>query len=380
MKSAIFFFLFILVFMEGKCQTLNPGNGSFNFTGYGPLSSKPVKVYYHIPFGITDSTPILLVFHGEERDGQPYVNDWISASDQHKFMVFAPEFSDTDFPGGDGYNLANIFVDGDNPSQATLNPDSVWTFSIIDPLFLEIKQRTNNATSSYIAFGHSAGSQFLSRFLMFKPESQMQKAICANAGWYTVPDPAIQFPYGTGQSPANELLIRKAFEKKLIVMLGKEDNNPNSAGLRHNEQSDAQGLNRLARGRWFFNKSQQRATALNTPFNWSLVEVPGVGHDHTLMAINAIPYVIQPLGTNSQQSASGISVSYTNHTIQMSGLSANEVYEIMVFSLSGAAVATINGVFTGETVVWKPPVSGIYLLSLRTASAKSKTQKIFALK
>ena len=37
-------------------------------------------------------------------------------------------------------------------------------------------------------FGHSAGGQFVHRFVQFKPNSRVNYAISANAGWYTVPD------------------------------------------------------------------------------------------------------------------------------------------------------------------------------------------------
>ena len=38
----------------------------------------------------------------------------------------------------------------------------------------------------------------------------------------------------------------------IYIQVGALDNNPNSAGLRHNEYADAQGLNRVTRAVHFF--------------------------------------------------------------------------------------------------------------------------------
>lgn len=379
MRFILLLLFVIQTMMRGECQNLPTGTGSFIFSRYSPFIGKPIRVFYHIPVGQTDSLPVLMALHGDERDAQAYVNDWISAADQNGFMVFAPEFSEVNFPGGDGYNLANMFVDGDNPSSQTLIPDSLWTFSVLDPLFLDIKSRTGNISEGYVAFGHSAGAQFLSRFLLFKPESRMQKAICANAGWYTVPDRNVNFPYGLGLSPATEPGIKQAFGKNLLVLLGKLDTNPNSSGLRHNQQADAQGLFRLARGRYFFAESEKIATALNTPLNWKLSEVAGVGHDHALMAKNAVPFVLEAFSkpippTETEDEAD---LTFSAEGVRITDLQPSEKYQITAFNLSGQPVWNQNGVYQNPlTLFWQPAAKGIYILQLIPERSKSKSIKV----
>lgn len=378
MRNLIFLLFTFLISIGGKCQTLQPGTGSFMYSGYGPFKENPIRVFYHIPTGISDSMPILMAFHGEDRNGQSYLNDWISAANQYQFMVFAPEFSEANFPGGDAYNLANIFVDGDNPTPQNLNPDSAWTFSTLDPLFEEIKYRTANISAGYTAFGHSAGSQFLSRFLIFKPGSKMKMAICANAGWYTVPNFNINFPYGLLQSPANEASLKAAFSQKLLILLGKLDNNPNSPGLRHNQQVDAQGLHRLARGRHFFAESQKTAADLNTPFFWKLSEVAAVAHDHTLMAKNALPFVLESFSKPVPPTTTDEpDLTYSSEGIRISELEQNENFAITAFNLSGQPIWSTSGTFQNtQTISWKPVVKGIYLLQIKPEKSPAKTIKI----
>lgn len=379
MKYSFFLLLISVISAGAKAQILLTGTGSFSFSGYGPLRGKSLKVHYHIPAGSSDTMPVLMAFHGDERDGRAYLNDWISAADNSHFMVFAPEFSEADFPGGDAYNLGNIFVDGDNPTPQTQRPDSLWTFGIIEPLFNEIRRITNTKAETYAAFGHSAGAQFLTRFSLFTPENRLAFAVCANAGWYTIPQFSVGFPYGLGQSPASFSNTKIAFAKQLLVLLGMEDNNPNSPGLRHNQQADAQGLDRLARGRYFFSESQKIAQSQNTAFQWKLSEVEGVGHDHTLMAKSAIGAVltafekpIPPLPDPKNPE-----ISWSPAGIRISGLEENEPFEIHAFNLAGQPVWSTRGVFQlTKTMFWNPNVRGIYVLQLSPEKTKSMTIKI----
>jgi hypothetical protein len=276
-------------------QNLNQNStGSFTFTPTGPLSNQPVEVYYHIPNGDISTMPIVMSFHGSSRNGSDYRDYWITMANANGFMVFAPEFSSSNYPGlGDSYLMANIFDDGDNPSLSTYNNPDEWTFSVLDPIFENIKSDISGTQEAYIAWGHSGGAQFLHRFIMYMPSSKLDVAVCSNAGWYTVPENTVSFPYGilNGQLPNSTLIT--AFSKKLIVHLGQNDTDPNSPGLRRNSVVDnQQGIHRLERGQYFFSTSQSTAQGLNTAFNWEKHEAAGIGHDAQQMANAALPYIL----------------------------------------------------------------------------------------
>ncbi|MBX2800509.1 MAG: lamin tail domain-containing protein [Myxococcales bacterium] len=259
------------------------GTGSFTFVPDGALSDRPVNVHYHVPAGADAYTPIVLVFHGASRNAAEYRDAWIAEADTHDFAVFAPEFTDTLFPTGDAYNLGNIFEDGDNPTTATLNPVDEWTLSLVEPLFDEVVDRTGSCETVFHAFGHSAGAQFLHRLAIFLPDGPYGTLIAANSGWYTVPDPAVTFPYGLGASP-QELECPTWFDVELVVHIGSDDTDPNSPGLRHTVEADAQGLNRYDRAYYFLQESEAVALAESVSIEWELVEVPGVGHVQEDMA------------------------------------------------------------------------------------------------
>ena len=84
--------------------------------------------------------PILFSFHGASRNADDYRDFWINMANENEFMVFAPEFSSSNYPGlGDNYLMGNVFEDGDNPEAGELNSPNHWTFSVIEPLFEYIK-------------------------------------------------------------------------------------------------------------------------------------------------------------------------------------------------------------------------------------------------
>lgn len=253
------------------------GSGYFEYTSF---NSKTIRVYYHIPSNTNANSPILFVFHGSGRNASDYRNAMVSMANQYGFIVMTPQFSNLDFPGGDAYNLGNVFTDGDNPSPSSLNPEEEWTFSVIDPLFDFIKQSLNNNSLKYQVFGHSAGGQFAHRFLMFKPNANYDMVVVSAPGWYTLIDVDISFPYGFKDSPLESVSLSHLFEKKMIIQVGSLDNNPNASGLRHNQFADAQGLNRLDRAQHFFNTASVLAQNEDIEFQWELRINDGADHDY----------------------------------------------------------------------------------------------------
>lgn len=270
-------------FPERIINTSNPivvinGTGSFVFDSFVPLADKPTNVYYHIPAGVTENSRIVVIFHGAARDALESRDALIANADRNQQILIVPEFSNQNFPGGDGYNLGNVFDDGDNPSSASLNSEGEWAFSIIEPLFDHIKLVTANVSTSYHVFGFSAGGQFAHRFIFFKPNARFNKVVAASSGWYTMPDDIVNFPYGIKESPILTSSLTRIFSKQLTVLVGQADSDPNS-GIRSNAVVDVQGNNRLARANYFYNQSNSIANRIGASYNWQFVSLPNVNHD-----------------------------------------------------------------------------------------------------
>ncbi|MDT0593335.1 hypothetical protein [Glaciecola petra] len=264
------------------------GKHLFLFTQWqGPA----IKVWAYKPKAYNQHTKVLFVMHGTNRDADRYRDEWADHAEQNNILLIVPQFSREDFPGADGYNLGNMFAAGSD--YQSKNIKAQWSYSAIEPLFSYVKRAYQNTQSTYMMYGHSAGSQFVHRFIYFVPEARASKIISANAGWYTMPNFELNFPYGLKNTTATQADITKALQKPLLVLLGEDDNDPNHRSLRKAEQAMLQGPHRLARGHTFFAQAQLKAHTQNIDFEWQLVTVPNVGHQNGLMAKAAIEYLMQ---------------------------------------------------------------------------------------
>ena len=259
------------------------GSGTFIFS----FNNVDVQVFYHVPAAYTASSKVVFALHGGSREAEGVRNNMIQKSIEYNFVLIAPKFSSQNFSLGDGYNLGNVYEDGDNPSTSTLNDEEEWSFSIIEPLFDSVVSSLSLIEEKYNLFGFSAGAQFVHRFIQFKPNARFNKVVAGAAGWYTVPDNNIPFPYGLDNSILTNNNLSNLLSKDLYIQVGALDNDPNSVGLRHNEYADAQGLNRVTRAVHFFQSGQNIAESNNYNLNWSLHIIQGAGHNLIPNADNA---------------------------------------------------------------------------------------------
>lgn len=287
-ESLIFMFVAVMSMPLTSCRigdvgvidppnfSLDRGAGTFEFSTPTGAQSESVTLHYCIPLtGDIDEMPVLFVFHGAERNAASYANDWRELADAHDVMVFVPEFTENDYPTSIGYQQGNVIA------GSQIRPQEEWLFSLIEPMFDEIQARLGVSKVSYDAWGHSAGAQFLHRFVLMGGDVRMDRGIAANAGWYTVPEEASSFPYGLAGSPISESDLMVPFGLDLIIHLGTLDTIFMETGW---TGAYAQGDNRYDRGHYFYEQAVQIASANNLVLNWELQEVPGVGHEQVAMA------------------------------------------------------------------------------------------------
>ncbi len=257
-----------------------PGSSSFNhlFTGRNVV----VPVWTYLPPDAPEDPPIVIVCHGMGRNASGNRNSWRQHADRLGFLVVAPEFTDEDFPGSNYYNLANMRTSG-----GSVNPQSVWTFQAIEDIFDDVVERMGSSRDSYHLYGHSAGSQFVHRMLWFMPAIRVDRAVMANAGWYTMPEISTSYPHGFGSAGVSLDVIRPRLAGRHLVLLGTEDNDPDHPQLCGSSACNAQGPHRFARGNTFYDAAEHFAGLTGTDFGWSLGYVPGVGHSNAGMAAHA---------------------------------------------------------------------------------------------
>ncbi|MDB6004029.1 MAG: Mur ligase, middle domain protein [Prosthecobacter sp.] len=268
-----------LASMVTEAAEMSPGSGRFEFERAG----KTMPVWYYLPADAKPDTPVLFVMHGVKRDAERYRDEWLPHARERGFILVTPEFSENDFPGSDGYNTGNMMDAKDRPL-----PREQWSFSFLEPIFDAVKAATGNRSEQYSIYGHSAGAQFVHRYMYFVRDARVNQAVAANAGWWTLPDLKVNFPYGLRGSVIDEGGLKAVLQRPLVVLLGTADTDPNHVNLRRTPEAMAQGPYRFARGQNFYAAGQKQAAALGVTLGWKLATAPGVGHVDKDMAPFAV--------------------------------------------------------------------------------------------
>lgn len=230
-----------------------------------------MNVHYYLPANLPEDAPVVFVMHGTRRDSDLYRDVWAAAAELYCFALICPRFRKRDYPRGT-YHRGNVVDD-----NGRRNPESDWTFSVIEEIFDHVRRRLGNTSERYAIHGHSAGGQFVHRMVMLAPGSRFHTAVAANTGWYTMPDYETDFPYGLrGTDVENRL--EAALSRRLVVLLGEKDTDPNDPFLRITEEAVKQGATRYERGHAFHRAAREKAAELRTDLAWRLVTVPGATH------------------------------------------------------------------------------------------------------
>ena len=262
-------------FPAGAATPVPSGKWSFMFTDKAGQADRPLRVYTYRPRQCDSTCPIQFVLHGLKRNASDYRDYWELAADRYGFLVIAPEFSEKEWPKAAAYSLGDV---ADNTDREK------WAYSVIEHLFDEMR----DGQKDYRIFGHSAGAQFVHRFMLLRPDNRASLAIVANAGWYAMPEwrkdrKVAPWPHSLVDSPAGERELRAALAKKVLVVLGEADT-ADDANLEKGAEVMKQGANRVERGENFFGAATSAARELGVKLGWELSYVPGVGHDGAKMS------------------------------------------------------------------------------------------------
>ena len=247
------------------CETLAAAKVRFTFDGWqGPA----LRVYVSRPAALAADRPVVFIMHGTNRNADDYRDQWHQLAIEHDFLLVVPEFRDSDFPGAAGYNLGYQYDGSGQP-----RPQALWSYSAIEPLFEDVRKRFSLTAERYALYGHSAGAQFVHRYLFHVPQARVSRIVPANAGWYMMPDYSAAYPYGLGGSTITPEQLAGAMGLPVTLLLGDQDIDPEHPNLRRTPEALAQGAFRLERGQNFYAAASAYAERQGVPFNWQLALV-----------------------------------------------------------------------------------------------------------
>jgi poly(3-hydroxybutyrate) depolymerase len=251
------------------------GRWSFVFEDRKGRPDRPIRVYTYRGRKCDTACPILFLMAGEKRNAYDYLAHWDSLADRNNLILVAPEFAKDRWPKAAGYNLGDVAEQKDREK---------WAFSAIEHIFDEIR----DGQKDYIIFGHSAGGQFVQRMAFFRPDNRASVMVAANPGWYTMPewrkDKAEPFPYSLVNAPVGEAELRQALARRVLLLVGEKDSDPDAENLNQSAGAKKQGESRLERGENFIKAMTAAAQELGVKLGWQYHEVPDTAHDAAAMS------------------------------------------------------------------------------------------------
>lgn len=263
--------LLLLLCLPAGAEPIPPGD-SYQVLRVDGVS---IEIFTYKPASYAGG-PLLMVFHGVDRNPDDYRDAAKVIGDRHGMVVVAPMFGKSRFP-------SSLYQSGGVANKNVLQPQEKWTVTLAVNITDAVRREEAKPDLPYYMIGHSAGGQFLSRLAAMAP-NQAQRIIIANPSSYVFPSLTEAFPFGLAGATANladDVFLQHYLKAPITVYLGKADTGS------HNRDDSAeaarQGANRYERGKNFFQQGQALAQQKGWAFGWRLVEVDDVGHSSKRM-------------------------------------------------------------------------------------------------
>ena len=247
--------------------------GSSRFT---VSTSDPISAFTYKPACYVDG-PLLVVFHGVDRNAKEYRNHAIGMAEKFKAIVVAPQFDTRRF-NSERYQRGGVLRNG-KPQ-----PQGQWTYAIVHRLVAQVRAKEGRPEMPYYLIGHSAGGQFLARMAAFSPGGA-SRIVVANPSSCLFPTRDLPYGYGFGTLPpqlSNDDALRTYLATPITLYLGTDD----TVGFGNFDDSPTamkQGMSRVERGRACFAMARNLAAQRKWAFNWRKIETRGVGHSASQM-------------------------------------------------------------------------------------------------
>lgn len=240
---------------------------------------RPLEINFYRPARHRPQDEVVFVQHGMLRNGDDYRDFWIDAAEKHNLLIVAPTFGNEHFPKAEGYN--NGLIVGEDGAIAASED---WLYALPARVLAALRKAGVTKRDKVKLFGHSAGGQFVHRLLATQSETPYEVAFPANSGWYTLPTLERRFPEGLGGLGLGEAELARWLAWPMVIFAGDQDIVTDDPHLPAQPEALAQGPMRYARAQFMLDFAKTEAARRGLPCNWSLITVPGIGHDGAAMS------------------------------------------------------------------------------------------------
>jgi pimeloyl-ACP methyl ester carboxylesterase len=255
--------------------------------------------FAYLPTTMPPEPDILVLVHGTpakdvsaEATAHYYLANWLDFAEKEDCILIAPAFNQENFSSRKGDHALGGY-------RGLFGRDigaDAWVLRLV-----QAHQRAfGSPDKRFYLYGHSAGGQFVGRFLVTHPDV-IKKAVISSAATYPQPNPAVAWPFGMGELHTDiewaadtinrvdvipdEQKWLAATQIPLTVIVGLNDTSelPPFPGQT--------GKNRFTIGRNWVRDMADLAAANNLESRFQVEIIPGKGHSMS----GLIPYVAEAL-------------------------------------------------------------------------------------
>jgi len=234
------------------------------------------KYFLYVPRDLRPDSPLLVSIHGISRNARQHVEAFTRLAERQSVVVMAPVF--TDYRYGDYQRLGRR----GRGSRADLALQRLASHVIFE---------WKLASAKFYLYGHSGGAQFAHRYAMAYPHDVAGLGLSA-AGWYTLPDPDLPYPYGikpTSDSYGLTLDPGEFLQVPACVFVGEDDISRDGAFNRSDKLDSMQGRNRIERAANWVEAMNRAAGTFGFPTRYSLHVLPNADHNFEELVDAGLP-------------------------------------------------------------------------------------------
>lgn len=229
-------------------------------------TARSPEYYLYLPRQPGGRAQVLVSVHGVSRNALEHIELFRDLADSHGVVLVAPLFT---FEGFRDYQRLGRKGRGPRADLALIR------------ILNEIEMATGHDTGKIDMFGFSGGAQFVHRFC-YAHSQRVRRLVLGSAGWYTMPDHSLPYPYGTADARGLDAVrfnLGAAARLPTLVVVGAEDDKEDDEELNRSRLVvQSQGPHRLERARAWTAAMNTLAGRQGLPGSVELQVLPGVGH------------------------------------------------------------------------------------------------------
>lgn len=229
-------------------------------------SARSPDYYLYLPREPSGHERVLVSVHGVSRNALEHIELLHRFADRYRVVLVAPLFT------------SEAFRDYQRLGRKGRGPRA--DLALIRVLN-QIDMATGIDTGRVAMFGFSGGAQFAHRF-SYAHSQRVRSLVLGSAGWYTMPDPSLPYPYGTADARGLDAVrfnVAAAARVPTLLVVGGDDDQEDDEELNRSRiVLQSQGRHRLERARAWTAAMNAVAVRQRAPAGAELVVLAGVGH------------------------------------------------------------------------------------------------------